>query len=212
MIPFTPMLLMWMTGYRWFHKPLPYFLCTTFDHGNNWPELVLSVFWYSLKVQIWTAEHSNLNGEWYLQMINEEIDPHLHEPFEQQRRGAFRRSWWKQDGAPAHRRIIVGERSRELFNHRVTALNYDPEWLPRTLTKPRVIFFFGGISRAKFSRHHLETVKTPPKDINDLRGRIITWVDALRGQRAMICYVFQGIMARAEACVWRIGGHAEGRY
>ena len=43
MIPFTPMLLMWMTCYRWFHNLLLKCLYTTFaitDHG-----LVSSVFW-----------------------------------------------------------------------------------------------------------------------------------------------------------------------
>ena len=64
-------------------------------------------------------------------MINEEIDPHLHEHFEQQQRGSFRRFFWKQDAAPAHRRIIVGESLRDLFNHRIIALNYDPECPPR---------------------------------------------------------------------------------
>ena len=48
--------------------------------------------------------------------------------------------------------------------------------------------------------------------MHDLRGRIITKVDALRGQRAMIHNVFQGMRAREEACVGRNGGHVEGRY
>ena len=43
-------------------------------------------------------------------MINEEIVPYLHEHVKQQQRRALRRLWWKQDGAPAHRRIIVKER------------------------------------------------------------------------------------------------------
>ena len=124
-------------------------LCTTFGHCNNWPELVLSVFWWGLKIQFWTAKHNNLNGERYVQMINEEIDPHLQEHFEQQQGGALRRLWWKQKGALAHRRIIVGERLRELFNHRVTALNYDQEWLPRPPDSTPCDFFFCGISRAK---------------------------------------------------------------
>ena len=73
------------------------------------------------------------------------------------------------------------------------------------LTQPRVIlFFFGGIFKSKVFRtpptdclrHHV-----PPRDINDLRGIIITEVDALRGQRDMIRYVFQGMRARVEACV-----------
>ena len=89
---------------------------------------------------------------------------HLHEHFEQlQQRGAFSVSGLSRmvhpRCAPAHWRIIVKERLKELFNHRVIALNYDPEWPPRSpdLT-PCDFFFFGGISRAKCSRHGLETV------------------------------------------------------
>ena len=47
----------------------------------------------------------NLNGERYLQKINEDIVdivPQLEEHFEQHDNGAFRRLWWIQDGAPAH--------------------------------------------------------------------------------------------------------------
>ena len=98
-------------------------------------------------------------------MINEETDPYLQEHFEQQQRGAFRHLCWKQDGAPAHRCKIFGERLGEIFNHRVFALNYDPQWLPRPPQSTPGDFFFGGISRAKFSRHRLETVMTPPRDI-----------------------------------------------
>ena len=104
------------------------------------------VFWYGLKVQFWTADHSNLNDERYLQMINKETDPHLHEHFVEQQHGALRRLWWKQDGAPAHRRIIR-ERLRELVNHMVIALTYDPEWPPRPPDPTQMwFFFFGGIS------------------------------------------------------------------
>ena len=82
---------------------------------------------------------------------------------------SFQRFRWKQDGAPAHRRVIAEERLRLLFNHRVIALNYDPEWPPRSpdltpcerspdLTPCDFFFVFGGISRAKCSRHSLETV------------------------------------------------------
>ena len=118
---------------------------------------------------------------------------------------------WRQDGASAHRRIIAEERLRELFNRRVIALNYNPEWPPRPLTQQRV-FFFGGSSRAKYSIHRLEMFKTPRRDIHDKRGRIITEVDVLRGQRVMIHNVFQGMRAREEACVGRNSGHVEGRY
>ena len=124
-----------------------------------WPLQWLTMSWFCLS-------HSNLNGERYLQMINEEIVPHLHEHSELQQRGAFRRLWWKQDCAPAQRRIIVGERLRELFNHRVIALNYDPEWLPRPPDSTPCDFFLWWCLKSK-------VFKTPPRDC--LRHRQDTW-------------------------------------
>ena len=50
---------------------------------------------------------------------------------------------------------------------------------------------------------------TSPRDMHDLRGRIITEVDELRGERVLIRNMFQGLRARAEACVTRNGGHFE---
>ena len=87
------------------------------------------------------------------------------------------------------------------------------ELWPRVATKvpwhnPVWFFFFGGISGAK------KVFKTLPRDINDLHGRSITEVDALRmlrWQEAIIRNVFQGMRAWAEACVWRNDGHPEGR-
>ena len=80
-------------------------------------------------------------------MINEEAVPHLQEHFDQQQRGAFRRLWWVQDGAPAHRRIIVRDRLRELFNHRVIALNHHPEWPPRSPVLTSCDVFSLGVSQ-----------------------------------------------------------------
>ena len=138
-------------------------------------------------------------------MINEEIVPQLQEHFQQQQLGAFRRLWWVQDGAPAHRCIIVRDRLQELFNHRVIALNRDPEWPPRSPDLTPCDFFLWGYLKSK-------VFKTPPRDIADLRGRIVNEVDSLRRQRAMIRNVFRGMRNRAEACVQRNGGHVEGRY
>ena len=87
----------------------------------------------------------NLNGERYLQMINEEAVPHLQEHFDQQQCGGFRRLWWIQDGAPAHLHIIVKDRPRELFNR--IALNHDPEW---PWLNPIWFFFFGYLKSKVF--------------------------------------------------------------
>ena len=138
-------------------------------------------------------------------MINEEIVPQLHEHFQQQQRGAFRRLWWVQDGAPAHRRIIVRDRLQELFNHRVIALNRDPEWPPRSPDLTPCDFFLWGYLKSK-------VFKTPPRDIADLRGRIVAEVDSLRRQRAVIRNVFRGMRNRATGSLQEVANRFGERF
>ena len=52
----------------------------------------------------------NLNGEAYLQMLNDQIVRALAERYVLQANRTFLRVWWAQDGALAHRRIMVMER------------------------------------------------------------------------------------------------------
>ena len=54
-------------------------------------------------------------------MLNNVV-PTLSQHYEIQANGAFRRAWWAQDGAPAHRQIIVRDRLQELFMNRVLPL------------------------------------------------------------------------------------------
>ena len=62
-------------------------------------------------------------------MINDEIIPELRRIYGDQ---FGRRIWWFQDGAPAHRPLIVRERLHELFGDHIVALNYDIEWPARS--------------------------------------------------------------------------------
>ena len=51
---------------------------------------------------------------------------------------------------------------------------------------------------------------TPPRDLNDLQGRIQHEVNVLRGDPAMVRRAVQGMVHRCELCVAREGGHVEG--
>ena len=58
MIPFTPTLLTKTTSYRWFHKLLLSYLCTTFNHCNNWPWvgfLCLLIWLEGSVLDVWTS-------------------------------------------------------------------------------------------------------------------------------------------------------------
>ena len=76
----------------------------------------------------------NVNGEHYLQMLNENIVPVIDQlpRYRRNRNGRFQRAWWAQDGAPPHRRRTVTDRLTELFGERVIALHRDVEWPPRS--------------------------------------------------------------------------------
>ena len=144
----------------------------------------------------------NMNGDRYLDMINDQIVPELEAIFQRQRRGVFRRLWWVHDGAPAHQRVTVRDRLRELFADRVIALHHEIEWPPRSpdLT-PCDFFLFGYLKN--------EVFKTPPQNVADLRDRITRAVDALRGTEGVV-NAFRDMRRRAELCVQQDGRHVEG--
>ena len=58
----------------------------------------------------------NVNGDTYLDMINNQVVPFLEgiPRFQRQQNGQFRHLWWGQDGTPAHRRRAVTEHLGEL--------------------------------------------------------------------------------------------------
>ncbi len=51
---------------------------------------------------------------------------------------------------------------------------------------------------------------TPPRDLDELQGRIQHEVDALHNDPAMVRRAVQGMLRRCELCVERGGGHVEG--
>jgi hypothetical protein len=110
---------------------------------------------------------NNLDGEGYLQMINEQVHPRLcrMHRFGPNRNGQFRRLWWIQDGAPPHRRRIVTERLQQLFGERVVALNHQIEWPPRSPDLTPLDFFLWGYLKSK-------VYLTPPANLDDLEMRI----------------------------------------
>ena len=76
--------------------------------------------------------HGPVNGQSYLDMINNFVLPILATKYGRQRNGAIPRKWWFQDGAPAHRSRAVTQKLTELFQNRIVALNQVHEWPPRS--------------------------------------------------------------------------------
>ena len=145
----------------------------------------------------------NVNGNMYLQMINDGVVPQLEEHFERQVRGVYRWLWWAQDGAPAHRLIAVWDRLRELFGERVIAVNHDVEWPPRSPDLTPCDYSLWGHSKNK-------VFVTPTRDLDKLQIRIMNEVNILLNDRAMVRRAVQGMLCRCQLCVEREGGHVEG--
>ena len=141
----------------------------------------------------------NINGERYMQMINDQIVQVLdeRESFWRQQNGRFRHLWWAQDGAPPHRGRDVMARLQELFGDRIVALNQPVEWPPRSPDLTPLDFFL----KAK--------VLSPPANLIELQERITREANDLREDRQLLRRVFRGMLHRAEKCLERHGGHVE---
>ena len=70
----------------------------------------------------------NLNGNTYLQMLNEDVIPRLFELYGDR----VDHLWWMQDGAPCHRTNVIRNRLREVFGNRIIGLGHAVEWPPRS--------------------------------------------------------------------------------
>lgn len=142
---------------------------------------------------------NNLNGNTYLNMLNEQIIPEITRIY-----GCnSHRVWWFQDGAPAHRTRIVTQRLRDFFGARVVALSHAVEWPPRSPDLTPCDFFLWGYLK---SRVYI----TPPRNLDDLRQRIINEINLLKENPDLIKKVMLQMRARAQQCLERNGGHVEG--
>lgn len=106
----------------------------------------------------------NVNGEAYLDMLNNNVVPILSQHYEVQANGAFRRVWWAQDGAPAHRRIIVRDRLQELFRNRVIAFGQPREWPPRSPDLTPCDFFLWGYLKSRVQNTSTEFGEPPQQN------------------------------------------------
>ena len=92
--------------------------------------------------------------------LNDKIVPELAERYVLQEKGTFLRVWWAQDGALAHRRIMVMERLQQLFLDRIISQSRDHEWPPRSPDLTPLDFFVRGYLKSK-------VFLTPPANLTD---------------------------------------------
>ena len=94
--------------------------------------------------------------KWMLTNFKWTCDSWSNGNFSLQQRGVFRRLWWVQDGAPAHRLVAVKKRLAEVFGNRVIALYHDVDWPPESLDLTSCDFFSLGLSQEQ-SVHYPST-------------------------------------------------------
>jgi len=108
---------------------------------NEAPNFTYDVSSSREKVNVWAAlcgngailgqffYDVNINGELYLNILNDEVVPGMMEIFQNNLFGdvQFEDVWWFQDGAGAHRARAVALRLRELFGENVIALGQQQE-------------------------------------------------------------------------------------
>ena len=177
----------------------------TRHYGPNNPNITYDIPHNKQKVMVWIGMigdntiigpyffHANITGQTYLDMINRYVVPQLVRRYGRRQNGSIPLKWWIQDGAPAHRSIVVRNRLQGLFQNRVVGLGHAQEWPPRSpdLTPPD--FFLWGHLKS-------QVYKTVPRNIQDLEQRIRRAVTQIRRTR-MTRRAVQAMVKRANQCI-----------
>ena len=145
----------------------------------------------------------NVNGQAYLQMIDDFVIPELVANYGVQLNGAFRRFWWYQDGAPAHRLGLVRDTLQGHFPNRFVGIGHEIEWPPRSPDLTPCDFFLWGYVKSK-------VYTSPPGTLDELRNRITAAFQEV--PRDMVARAVGSMRRRAAICVGNNGFHVEGRF
>ena len=108
----------------------------------------------------------SIDSQVYLDLINDHIVPGLRRSFQQQQNGAFRRVWYMQDGAPAHRALPVRNRLQELFGNRVVGMGHQIDWPAKIPDLSPLDFYLWGTVKQRVYR------QGPPVSLRQLWSRI----------------------------------------
>jgi hypothetical protein len=147
----------------------------------------------------------NMNGQRYLDMINDIVVPQLlaNVRYQENNNGSITRVWWFQDGAPCHRTRVVHDRLWTLFRGRVVGIGHAREFPARSPDLTPLDFYLWGFIKSK-------VYVTPPASLQELERRIRNEVLELRRSRAPRRAV-EAMRTRAARCIAIGGRHVEGR-
>jgi hypothetical protein len=143
----------------------------------------------------------NVNGRTYGDMLTQFVFPAISRIF--QKFGlVFDGIWWIQDGAPAHRTLLVRRMLQQKFEDRIVALHHGIEWPPRSPDLTPCDFFLWGYLKNKVYSSAIHSLP-------ELRRRLLDETNTLRQNQHFIRRSFQEMARRANLCVQRNGGHVE---
>ncbi len=109
---------------------------------------------------------NHVNRLVYLDMINNNIVPELHQRYGTFRNGAIPRKWWVQGGAPAHHWILVQDHLQQLYPNNVNGVCHNQVYPPRSPDLTHLDFYLWGYLKMK-------VFQTPPANLQHLRKRIV---------------------------------------
>ncbi len=146
---------------------------------------------------------NNVNGLVYLDMINKWYCPWAASEVRHTQEWCHtKKVGWVQDGAPAHRRILVRDRLQKLFPNFVCGLDHNQVYPPRSTDLTPLDFYLWGYLKMK-------VFETPPANLQDLRNRNVWEVQALTRIWQVIA-AFQDMREIARKCVVLGGSQMEG--
>ena len=144
----------------------------------------------------------SIDSQVYLDLINDHIVPGLRRSFQQQQNGAFRRVWYLQDGAPAHRALPVRNRLQELFGNRVVGMGHQIDWPARVTDLSPLDFYLWGTVKQRVHR------QGPPASLRQLWNHTTDAFNEIRHTREVTRAV-RHMEIRAQRCVYLQGDHVD---
>lgn len=139
----------------------------------------------------------NLNGQRYLELLRNQVVPALRATLTEDE---FRRTWFQQDGCPAHNTIQVRNFLREQFDERIISLNGPISWPPRSPDLSPLDFYLWGHTKNEVYEFD------PPATIEILRQRVLdTFRNSINGNT--LARVVRKTVTNCQKCLDANGRH-----
>ena len=149
------------------------------------------LFWGKVIIH-WFENGKSVNGETYLQMLQQDIWPRVSRTVSQHQ------TWFQQDGATVHTTISAREWLHEKFGQRVISRFTDRPWPAKSPDLSPLDYWFWSVAMQELSRN-------PPSSIEELKSIVEGFAASL--DPTEVNKAVRSITKRAQACAAKNGGH-----